>query len=49
MNSKGVFSDEDHSADQPQEQSSIDGAKNFFAADPVPVAEGETTYSSQKT
>ena len=49
MKSKGVFSDEDHPADQPQEQRSIDGTENLFAADPVPVAEGKSSYSSQKT
>ena len=49
MGSKRLFSDEDHPADQPQEQSSIDGTKHFFAADPVPVAERKSTYSSQKS
>ena len=48
MKSKGVFSDEDHPADQPQEQRSIDGTENLFAADPVPVAEGETSDSGEE-
>ena len=49
MESKRLFSDKNHSAHKPEQQSSIDGTKHFFAADPVPVAEGKSAHSSQKT
>ena len=49
MESKRLFSDEERPADQPQEQRSIDGAKNFFTADSIPVAEGEASDRCQKT
>ena len=49
MESKRLFSDKNHSAHKPQQQNSIDGTKDFFAADPVPVAEGKSAHSSQKT
>ena len=32
-----------------EQENSVDGAEDFFAADPVPVAEGETTHSSEET
>lgn len=43
------FLKEDRPAHQTEQENSVDGAEDFFAADPVPVAEGETTHSSEET
>lgn len=43
------FLKENRPAHQTEQENSVDGAEDFFAADPVPVAEGETTHSSEET
>ena len=43
------FLKENRPAHQTEQENSVDGAEDFFATDPVPVAEGETTHSSEET